>query len=286
MMPLDGTLVTGDIVNIKTNKNSLGPSEDWLKFVKSQHARHRIRAFLNQKNEDSLKQTGKEELLAELESNKLTLNLITPEFINKYLSIHHVNSLDSLFYEIGKDIISVKTIVNLLAPEKNQSQENLVKQMEKTNRLLHIVSETGVYVDGLDNPQIKLASCCNPLPGDKLVGYISKTAGIIAHLDRCPNLKTLDEKRFIDLEWLPKITRKYPCWLRILTNTHPNALNDVITAINSLGISIAEFKSTSTSSLETLIKVKVLLVNTVSLDLLIMNIKKIERVYLVERGTL
>jgi GTP pyrophosphokinase len=280
IVPLDYELKTGDIVNIKTNKNSLGPSEDWLKIVKSQHARHKIKAFLNDLNHDYLVEKGKNEYLEEAAAQKIS-EVLTNELVAKFFSKNNLNTTVELFYEIGKGILSPKTAVNIIYGT-TQSVSALSKQMEKATRALITNSETGVYIEGLTNPLIKLASCCNPIPGDGIIGYVTKNQGIVVHGDYCRNIDILDKKRFVETYWATNITRKFATWLKLICTNRVSLLPEIINSINSQGVMIAEFQSIN-SFLETVIKMKISLQNKSQLDTLIVNLRKIKDIHLVER---
>ena len=184
IVPLDYELKTGDIISIKTNKNSFGPSENWLKIAKTTHARHKIKSFLNKQNKDVLIAQGKSIVDEEFRNNKITNYDLTDDFILKNFSKNNVNSLDDLYLEIAKGNVSAKTVVTkYLGEDQNkQTEVSLNRQMERNQRILTTNSETGVVVEGLTNPQLKLGSCCNPIPGDEIVGYVTKGNGIVVHI--------------------------------------------------------------------------------------------------------
>ncbi|MDL2292129.1 bifunctional (p)ppGpp synthetase/guanosine-3',5'-bis(diphosphate) 3'-pyrophosphohydrolase [Acholeplasma sp. OttesenSCG-928-E16] len=282
IVPLSYELKTGDIVSVKTNKNSIGPSEDWLKIAKSSHARHKIKGFLNKQNKDQLIIQGKEALLQELKQNNIS-EIPNDLFVRKHFEKNMLLTQTDMFFEIGKGLLSPKTVVAKINGTEN-SETNLQRQMDKTAKILSRISETGVIVDGLDNPQVKLANCCYPIPGDDILGYISKGNGIAVHTAECPNVQTLDKKRFIEVYWSENINRKYPSRLKIIGSHRHGLISDVITAINAMSVSIAEINAVNTSQLETVIKLKVSITDIHVLLQMIANIKKVPDIYVVERG--
>ncbi|MDR2827883.1 MAG: bifunctional (p)ppGpp synthetase/guanosine-3',5'-bis(diphosphate) 3'-pyrophosphohydrolase [Acholeplasmatales bacterium] len=283
IVTLDYELKTGDIVNVKTNKNSVGPSEDWIKMAKTASAKHKIKTFLNQQNMDSIILEGKKLLLDELSSAKIT-EIPTDDKIKKAFVKTNIQTLSELYFEIGKGVVSPKTATSLLYGTTLDKEFFLNKQMEKTSRILISQSDTGIVIEGLQNPLIKLASCCNPVPGDSITGYITKGQGIVVHAGFCKNLLNLDKKRYIEALWATDITRKYPCWLKIICESRNLILTDVITAINASNVQIAEFNSHNTSTLEMVIKIKATILNATVLEVLFANLKKIQGVYSIERG--
>src|SRR5690554_5194801 len=281
IVPLDYELNTGDIITIKTSKTAQ-PSDAWLKIAKSSHAKHKIKAFLNRQNRDMLIENGKLTLERELVANKVT-EMIDEAFVKKHFEKNFCQTIEDLYLEIGKGLISPKTVVAKLTNAEVDKEAYLQRQIQKATRILNTHSETGIVVEGLTNPQIKLGNCCFPIPGDDIVGFVSKQSGIVVHTQLCPNVKQLDQNRIVEVFWASNISRKYPALLKIIANTKPTVISDVVTSINSVSVSIAELNSQVVPSVETLLKVKVLVNDFAQLENLIVNIKKNSDVYSVER---
>src|SRR5690554_97309 len=282
IVTLDYELNTGDIVSVKTNKNSYGPSEDWLKIAKSSHAKHKIKSFLNKLNKDNLIQLGKEQLDREMHQQKVEQQ-IDDAFIKKHFEKNMITDLESLHLEIGKGILSPKTVVAKLLGKEIDKEVLLQKQMEKAARQLTTHSETGVVIEGLSSPQLKLANCCLPIPGDPIIGFVSKTSGIVIHSTYCPNCNQFDENRLIEAFWSPEVTRKYPTRIKIIGTSKPTLLTDIVTQVNSQQITIAEVNAASGSNMEMVIKLKILITNQNALQSLMVNLRKISDIYSVER---
>lgn len=282
IVTLDYQLATGDIVSVKTNKNSVGPSEDWLKIAKSSHAKHKIKSFLNKLNRDNIIQMGKEQLDREMSIQKADETL-DDNFVKKHFEKNAIKTVVELQYEIGKGIISPKTVVQKLLGKEVDKQLVLQRQMEKAARQLTTHSETGVVIEGLSSPQLKLANCCLPIPGDPIMGYISKTSGIVIHSAYCPNCKQFEENRLIEAFWTSEIDRKYPTRIKIVGTSKPTLLTEVVTAVNAKTISIAEVNALTTNSLEMIIKLKILVKHQNELQALMVNLRKISDISSVER---
>lgn len=282
IVTLDYTLNTGDIVSVKTSKSSTGPSEDWMKIAKSSHAKHKIRSFLNKENKDDLIKSGIILLERELGNQKVEFTL-TDSFCEKHFSKNLVTDAQSLYLEIGKGLISPKTVVAKMMGVEVDASKLLERQMEKASRQLITHSETGIIVEGLSKPQLKLANCCSPVPGDDVLGFISKTSGIVVHTRICPNLKTLDSKRFINVEWADDITRKYPVWIKIYSMSKKQLLPEVVANINASSIPIAEVKVNQGLDLETSILVRVMVSHLDDIISVLVNLRKISEIYNVER---
>lgn len=286
IVPLDYELKTGDIISIRTNKNSFGPSEDWLKLAKTSHARHKIRSFLNKQNRDVLVANGKRALEEEFRNNKLTLD-INDEFVSLNFGKNNLNTVDDLLCDIGKGNISVKTVVSKYVGEQRNSEEILTKQMERSNRILTTNSETGVVVEGLSNPQLKLGSCCNPIPGDPIMGYVTKGYGIVVHHRNCKNAMTFAKERLISLDWATNPNRKYPVCIKVTAATSQNLLLEIMNVVSANGLSILSINANNdTNSFETVVKLKVLTTGLLDLEKMIVNMKKIKNIYNIERDNL
>ncbi|MDO9628877.1 MAG: TGS domain-containing protein, partial [Acholeplasmataceae bacterium] len=282
IVTLDYELNTGDIVSVKINKNSFGPSEDWLKIAKSSHARHKIKGFLNKLNRDSLIIMGKESLEREMTAHKVTETL-DDTFVKKHFEKNMITDVTELYLEIGKGNLSPKTVVNKLLGLEVDPSVLLQRQMEKASKQLTTHSETGVVIEGLSSPQLKLANCCLPIPGDSIIGYVSKTSGIVVHASFCPNCKQFEDTRLIEAFWSSSITRKYPTWIKIIGGNKPTLLTEVVTVVNASSVAIAEVNAITTSSLEMIIKIKVSINNANALQSLMVNLRKISEIYSVER---
>lgn len=287
IVPLDYELQTGDIISIKTNKNSFGPSENWLKIAKTTHARHKIKSFLNKQNKDILLAQGKSLIEDEFHNSRITGYDLTDEFILKNFSKNNVNSLEDLYLEVAKGNLSAKTIVTKYVGEDNRlTEEALNRQMERNQRILTTNSETGVVVEGLTNPQLKLGSCCNPIPGDEIMGYVTKGNGIVVHHKNCKNAKSFQTERLIPLSWATNPGRKYPVSIKIYATSNMNLLVEIMNTVSASGMSILAISANSNANLETIVKLKVMTSNLVELEKMIVNMKKVKFIYNIERDNL
>lgn len=282
IVPLSYELQTGEICSIRTSKTSYGPSEDWLNIAKTNHAKHKIKAFLNKQNRDVLIEQGRDSVEKELAIKQIDIEL-TDRFVRENFSKNNVNSLEELYLEIGKGIISPKTVSGKLSGVTLTQEESIKKQMEKANRVLTTNSETGVVVEGLTNPQIKLGNCCSPIPGDRIYGYITKGNGIVVHRGGCNNLEFLSSQRLLDLKWATNITRQYSVWIKINANQNQTLLTDVINVVNSSQMNVLSITANNNDNLTTLVKLKLLVSNANELERLIVNLKKIKAIFNIER---
>ena len=284
IVPLTYVLNTGDIISIKTSNNSFGPSEDWMNIAKTSHAKHKIRAFLNNQNRDIIIERGKNYLNQELSQNKITYTF-DDKFVQDNFTKNNISTVEDMYLEIGKGILSSKTVVAKINSTETAKfdEEKLQKSIDKNNRKLVTTSETGVVVEGLTNPKIRLGNCCLPIPGDKIIGFITKGNGIVVHNCNCQNLASLEKERRIELEWASEIKRKYPTGIKILGKTRTGLLMDIMNALSSFNIGVSDLNVKNDLNLESVIKIKVLVNNLDELQTLIVNLKKIEGIYNIER---
>ena len=288
IVPLDYELQNGDIISIKTNKNSFGPSENWLRIAKTSHARHKIKNFLNKQNKDILIIHGKELIDEEFRQSKITNYELTEEFAKKNFSKNNVNSLEDLYLEVAKSNVSAKTIVSKYAPELENGtiEQTISRQIERNNRILTTNSETGVVVEGLSSPQLKLGSCCNPIPGDEIVGYVTKGNGIAVHNINCKNINSFQKERLIPLSWATNPGRKYPVSITIYATSNLNLLVEIMNVVSINGSSILAISANSNTNFQSIVKLKVMINNSFDLEKMIVNLKKIKYIYNIERDNL
>ncbi len=282
IVTLDYELKTGDIVSVKTNKNSSGPSDAWLKIAKSSHAKHKIKSFLNREHRDDLIELGKQMLERELTSQKIS-EVIDDDFAKLHFEKNLVLNVEDLYLEIGKGLVSVKTVAAKLIGIAPDKEIYLQRQMEKASKQLTTHSETGIAVEGLRKPQIKLANCCSPVPGDGVIGFVSKTSGIVVHSNFCPNIEALDKKRFIPVEWTSKITRKYPVWISITSLQRHDLLAQIVQMINAQSVSIVEVKVNQNQALDSLYQVRIMVNHLEDIQNILINLKRIKEILNVER---
>ncbi len=284
IVPLSYELETSDICSIRTSKTSFGPSEDWLNICKTVNAKHKIKAFLNKQNHDVLVSRGMDAIEKEMVTQQIDIEL-TDRFVKENFSKQSIETLEDLYLSIGKGLISVKTVSSKLLGNMQSQDEALKKAIDKNNRILieTTKSETGVIVDGLTNPQIKLGNCCSPIPGDKIWGYITKGNGIVVHRSGCNNLEFLTSNRLLELRWTKGITRQYPAWIKISATQAQSLVGDIINVVSQSGLNVLSISCNNNDNLQSLVKLKFLVKNITELNTLIVNLKKIKQVINIER---
>ena len=286
IVPLTYKLQTGDVAEIRTNKNFNGPTEAWLKIVKTTHAKHKIIAILNKRKRDMFIEDGKNKFdeILKYYNNDTKINDKT---IKDNFSKFNINNLEDFYYEIGKGTLSEKGAYNRIFNTELATDEVLIKQYSETEgkkKKQKASNNYGIVVDGLNKAQIKLASCCHPVLGDTIVGYVSKGSGIIVHRYECPNCKNSEQNRFIEVFWDKEAaTKSFETIISVLAYDRKNILTEVINALNSTSISISTITNNKTRTGELLIKVKLNVKDVETLETAMVNLKKISDVYTVER---
>ncbi len=231
IVPLDYELKDNDIVKINTNKNSPGPSKEWLNIAKSTRAKNKIRGFFTRNEKDNYIERGKAELEKELRKRKLSFSeFLTDENLDEIYRQSKAVDLNDLYLGIGNGKFSGSYIVNLIY-KKDESPE--IKKVEVPKNV-----EGDIIVEGIDKIKVNLANCCNPVPGDEIVGYITKGNGISVHRRSCHNLAYLDN-RMVNVSWNPeKKNNRFITSLFIFCHDYDKSLLEVMQKASSSGISI------------------------------------------------
>ena len=256
LVPIDYKLQNGEIVEVITSANSIGPSRDWLKIVKTPNARNRIRQFFKKERREENIEKGYEILEKEFKRYGIPLNEPSIEkFMEQLTKKFNQQTLEDLVATIGYGGITASQVVPkvrdfYLKEEKKKEKEIRQKESEdiskynitdKEYKEKRKKSSSGVIVKGLDNILVRFAKCCNPLPGDEIIGYVTKGRGVAIHRGDCPNCKLDDEifkKRLVDVEWNNPKKSKFEGEIKIIANDRKSMLSDVIhmIAIQKLNI--------------------------------------------------
>ena len=287
IVPLDYELQNGDIVSIRTSNNSSGPSVGWLKICKTTHARHKIKNFLNRLNKEVLIENGKKLVEQEFANQKVTNYELKDDFVKENFQKNNVETVSELYAEIGKGSLSEKTVVSkYVGLDKNLKALKLQKSIEKYERITNQITETGVIVEGLTNPQIKLAICCEPIPGDEIVGYVSKGSGIVVHRKDCKNVANLEKDRLLDVYWSDNITRRYKATLKIIAMQGLNLITDIMNILAAYNINVSSLNVKNNNNLETIVRLTLLVSNVLELEKVVQNLNKIETIAEIERDNI
>ena len=235
---LDYELKNNDIVKIITNRNS-SPSKEWLSIAKTTQARNKIKNYFAKSEKEIYIERGKEQLEKELRKKKIAFQeFFTDENINIILKDTKCIDLDETYLSIGNNKFSANYILNLVV-KQNEPQEvkQVAIQKQKDN-------ENDIIVDGIDKIKVGIANCCNPLPGDEIIGYISKNNGITVHRINCPNIERLED-RMINVKWNDSPKSKYLSSILITSKKNDKAMLEIMQKANTSNISIDNMKTLS-----------------------------------------
>lgn len=290
IVPLNYKLQTGDVVEIKTNKSCPGPTDAWLKLTKTNHARNKIKTFINKKQRDIFIEKGIAEFEHACKKKNYDSRLVDDKVAQEFFSKYAVKTLDDLYCEIGKNTISALAAINKILGISDAKMDDdfaLKQYSEETseNRIRkHTKNGFGIYVDGLTKAQIKLGNCCQPVYGDRIYGYISKGNGIIIHREGCPNIHKNDNERFINVSWDPDFSgRVFSSTINTIAKDRKNLVADMINALNYCNVTIVSVSSNKKNIEETITKFKLQVSSLDDLDKAMLALKKMPEVYIVER---
>lgn len=284
IVPLNTPLKTGDVVDILTNNNSAGPSADWIKIVKSGHARNKIRTFLQKQEQQSRKESiklGQSMLEDEFKRLKLDPKSMDQKRLESILTSLSFKSVDDLHVGIAMKRVSLQSIVDRLVKNRSNMLEDQEIMKIYNKQPAHVTkhSSCGVIVPGVDTIAVSLANCCRPIPGDSIIGYISKGQGVKVHRADCPNIVN-EKKRLIPVQWEEGLDEKqYEVNLIIHSDDRNYLLSDIVTTLQQCNVYLKHVDSAvDDGNLEATTKLTVSVKNAAHLQNLISNLKKVRSV--------
>lgn len=291
MMPIITALKTGDIVEIITSDNSKGPSRDWLKFVKSTSAKNRIQQWFKKEQKEENIEKGKELIEKELKRIGMQYSeLFKHEYINPMLDRYKYKDMEEMYASVGFGAMSPGKIITrmLIEYRKEHNEENIEVKLQKLtqerNKKL-TPSNSGVIVKGIDNCLVKLSKCCNPVPGDDIIGYITKGRGVSVHRKDCINIHQLieEENRIIDVRWYNENKTTYSSDIEIYANDRAGLLADIIRQLDGTKAKLIAINSRSTKQRIAITEITIEVENLEELNKLMKELKKVDSVYEVNR---
>lgn len=242
LVPINTELKNGDVVDIITSSNSKGPSKDWLDMVKSSSARQKIRQFFKKTNRDENIVRGRDMLEKEVHRQGFEFSKILKEaWIEEIGERLSFSSKDDLYAAIGYGSISLTQIITKLKEKyKDYYQPELtIEQInEEAKRRANPKAVNGIIIEGIDNIEVSLAKCCNPVPGDEIVGYITMGRGLSVHRTDCPNMINIDLERTMEVRWDDESKASYNLHLSIIAYDRVSYVANISEAIGSLDINI------------------------------------------------
>ncbi len=299
MVPLDHPLKTGDIIEVLTSKQSFGPSRDWLKLVTTSQARTKIRQYFKRQLREENIEKGRELVERDILSKNYTLaEAITPENIQRALDKFSFASLEDMYAQVGGGGITAQQVSNRLTEKLRREREERdtlnkvvstmkTKQTESQKKL----PSSGVIVKGIDNMLIRLSKCCNPVPGDEIIGFITKGRGVSVHRTDCPNVinGTDEEDRYLEVEWAvneeTKTNKKFDVDIELWAMDRDGLLNEVMIELTEMNVPIVAIEGKATSQKTARIHLTIQIKSIDHLEHIARRLKQIEDVHTVHRVT-
>ena len=300
IVPLDYQVKNGDIVDILTSQNSAGPSRDWLDLVHTNKARNKVKRFFKQQDRIQNIDRGKDILEeALIEEGYNVHDVLNTKNIERVLAKRHISTSDDMYAALGFGELQPAGIINILTQDireqkelqrKKQQEKDLLedhKGIKNNNANSKNKHDESVLIEGIDNLLVRLSHCCNPIPGDEIVGYITKGRGVSVHRTDCPNVKNAEQSgtRLIDVSWnvVSDDRTHYNTDLEIQGYNRSGLLNDVLQAINNTTKQLNSINGRIDHNKMATIDVTVGIRDKVHLQRVIDNIKRVPDVYVVKR---
>jgi len=288
LVPLNYTLKTGDIVEIITSKQG-SPSRDWLNMVKTSTAKNRIRTWFKKERKEENIEKGKESLEKELKRLNIDAKTLLKEDLLKEVGQRfNLLSASDVYAAVGYGGVTVQQVVGRLREEYRKrygEEEEEVKIPAKKSVSRGDRERKGVRVHGLDNMLVRFARCCNPVPGDDIIGFITKGRGVSVHQKDCPNLKQEDNlsQRILEVSWEGTRDSYYPVDIEVIAMDRPNILSEVIFSISENKVNISAVKGRTDKDKMAIIHLTLVIKDLQHLQHVMNRVKKITDVFSVRR---
>lgn len=297
IVPLDHKLKTGDIVEILTSKHSYGPSQDWLKIAQSSHARNKIRQWFKKEKREESVEKGRE--LLERELKRLGLEpfvWMADDKLQEAAKKFTFNDTEDMLSAIGFGGITAAQICTKLT-EKMRREAEEAQQIQLTAEVKEMKAPAagsdrkrpshGISVKGVDNLLVRFARCCNPVPGDAIIGYITRGRGVSVHRSDCANLPTGDDgeetARVIEVQWESELDGSYNVEIEILGHDRRGLLNEVLQAISESKTNLSAVAGRSDKNKIAIIHATILIRNLDHLQSVVDKIKRVKDIFSVQR---
>lgn len=294
IVPLDYKLKNGNIVEILTSSNSSGPSIDWLKIVKSNQAKNKIRQWFKREQRGANILKGKELLEKEVKRQGLKVGeVLKEEWIKKVANKLSLNTPDDLYAGLGYGSITISQVMSRLREYYNEHYGIRIDEANEEAKISEQISARGrkrftqgVSIKGVENIKVKFSKCCNPVPGDDIIGYITRGRGVSIHRKDCPNLSSLEGKeRFIEVFWNTDEKAEYPAEIQIKGTDRPGLLTEITSKITEAQLSLLALNARTNKEKLVIINMTLEIKDIDQLRELMKKIKKLKGVIDVYRVT-
>jgi GTP diphosphokinase / guanosine-3',5'-bis(diphosphate) 3'-diphosphatase len=280
-------IASGDVVEILTQKGHK-PSRDWLAFVKSSHTKSKIRHFINNQEREEATEMGRRLLENESRNFPKGLKKIPDEDLLKLSGEYGLSKIDDLFAAVGFGKYSARQVLSRYFGEPGKEQEAQAEEVQpalvKTVKRMLGIGEAPLIVKGYDDLLVFRAKCCNPIPGDDIVGYVTRGRGVAVHTRTCPNVQNLlyQSERRIAVEWGGGASVTFPVELRVSAKDRPGLLAEITAVISGAGSNIRNLESRPDRQ-NARVDASLEITDKRQLETILANIRRVQGVYGVER---
>ena len=271
MVPLNTTLNVGDVVEIITSTTGKGPSWDWLKIVKSSSTKVKIKQFFKREMKEENIKMGKSMLTSEAKAKGYNINdLLTEKHFEKLAQRMSFSSIDEMYASVGYGAVTTNQVLVKLIDYYKRSQKEIETPTFTTKKFV----SGGVIVKGEEGILVRFAGCCNPVPGDKILGFISRGRGVAVHRADCPNMRGVDNERLIEVKWANSVSTSFDASVRVLGDDQGEILSCVSGLVAQMGFSITAINGRiDAKTKSSIVDFNIRLSSLHDLDLLIKKIK-------------
>jgi GTP pyrophosphokinase len=284
IVPLRHALANGDVIEILTQKGH-EPSRDWLSFVNTSRARSKIRQWINLNERVQATEVGRRLIEKEARQANINLKKFSSDEWQRVASEYGCGRIEDLFADLGYGKWSARQVLAKVSgvPLADPTEDQRPKLVTTVKKMLGM-SDAAVVVRGHDDLMVYRSKCCNPIPGDDIVGYVTRGRGIAVHSKGCPNVENLlyEAERRIDVDWAGSTQATFPVRLRIFTEDRPGMLADITTVISDANANIRTFESGG-EDLHARIEVALDVKDRKQLERILAGIKRIPGVFDIER---
>jgi len=290
LVPLESTLTTGDVVEVFTSKNpDSGPSQDWLNFVRSPRARNKIRQWFTKERRDEAIEQGRDAIARAMRKQNLPLQkLMNQDSFAEVAALLRYEDVSALYAAVGEGHVSTqsvleKVVASLQSIEESDSTDLPVAPRSHNQTLRH--SDSGVLVRGAPDILVKLARCCTPVPGDSIVGFVTRGSGVSVHQTSCHNVASLlkEPERMIDVDWAPTSKSLFLVHIQIEALDRSGLLSDVTRVLSEHHVNILSATVNTSSDRLALSRFVFEMGDATHLDRIFNAVRRIDTVYDVYR---
>ncbi|WP_298228278.1 bifunctional (p)ppGpp synthetase/guanosine-3',5'-bis(diphosphate) 3'-pyrophosphohydrolase [Gryllotalpicola sp.] len=290
LVPLESTLATGDVVEVFTSKNpDAGPSQDWLNFVKSPRARNKIRQWFTKERRDEAIEQGKDAIARAMRKQNLPLTkLMTQDSLQDVAAVLKLDDVSSLYAAVGEGRVSTQSVLEKVVARMQADTEEPVTEIPARVKGRQVTrgSESGVLVRGAPDILVKLAKCCTPVPGDEIVGFITRGSGVSVHQASCVNVKSLmtgEPERMIDVEWADTSKAVFLVQIQVEALDRSGLLSDITRVLSEHHVNILSATVTTSNDRIAYSRYLFEMGDATHLDRVLNAVRRIDAVYDVYR---